>query len=142
MTVPVGYIPEVHPIRKAIFKFHPLASSAKRFDDIVRHFVTEGLASIDKAGDKVITQSFFSQIEHDKNGQRRNLLIGELLAECSGMLNAGSDTTSTALTNSIYLLFLPKHSHILERLRSELTPIFANLEGKFLGSILWQSYPS
>lgn len=125
MTVPIGYMPGIHGIRKTILKFHPLARSAKKFDDIVRHFVTEGLARMEQSDEEGRTQpGFLSQIEHDKTGQRHHLPFGELQAECSGMINAGSDTTSTALANSIYLLFQPKHHDILRRLREELAPVF------------------
>jgi len=129
MTVPVGYIPALHSIRGFIFKLHPLSSSAKRFEDIVRHFVNQGLSTFTnlEAGETPPTH-FLSQVEHDKNGQRRNLPIGEILAECSGMINAGSDTTSTALTNCIWLLSQPRHQEFLARLRQEIAPVFTALK--------------
>ncbi|KAJ9494485.1 hypothetical protein LTR99_010751 [Exophiala xenobiotica] len=125
MTVPVGYMPALHSIRGFIFRIHPLSSSAKRFEDIVRSFVNQGLSTFTnlEAGEKPPTH-FLSQVEHDKIGQRRNLPFGEILAECSGMINAGSDTTSTALTNCIWLLSQPRHQELLSRLREEVAPVF------------------
>ena len=127
MTVPMGYMPSLYGIRNLIFRFHPLSNSAKRFEDIVRHFVGQGLTTLDtlEAGQKP-PNHFLYQIEYDKLGLRRKLPMGELQAECSGMINAGSDTTSTALSNAMWLLFQPQHRSILNRLREELEECFQN----------------
>lgn len=47
--------------------------------------------------------------------------MGELVAECSIMMNAGSDTTGTALTNVLYWLL--KTPVCLEKLRAELDAV-------------------
>jgi benzoate 4-monooxygenase len=51
-------------------------------------------------------------------GEDLNLSTGEILAECSVMMNAGTDTTTAALTNTIYLIY--KHPEVLAKLRQEL----------------------
>ncbi|KAI7515667.1 hypothetical protein KC317_g23721, partial [Hortaea werneckii] len=55
---------------------------------------------------------------HDKNGAPHNLEFGEIAAEVSIMMNAGSTTTAIAMTNTLYLLLAnPK---CLAKLREEL----------------------
>ncbi|KAM0420484.1 hypothetical protein ACHAPT_011779 [Fusarium lateritium] len=60
----------------------------------------------------------------DKNGDLRGLDTGEIEAEVSVLLDAGSDTTAIALTHVMYNLL--RHPEVLQRLRDELTK---NLEG-------------
>lgn len=57
-------------------------------------------------------------IFEDKYGNANFYPMGELVAECSIMLNAGSDTTGTALTNVLYWLL--KNPSTLQRLRAEI----------------------
>lgn len=66
-------------------------------------------------------QDFFSSIFEDKQGSANMYSIGEMVAECSIMLNAGSDTTGIALTNVLYWLL--KHPTCLAALRSELDTV-------------------
>lgn len=61
---------------------------------------------------------FFQAMMHDKNGAPHNLEFGEIAAEVSIMMNAGSTTTAIAMTNTLYLLLAnPK---CLAKLREEL----------------------
>lgn len=54
----------------------------------------------------------------DKNGNGNNLEWGEIVAEVSIMLNAGSDTTAIAMNNVMYQLL--KNPDKLARLREEI----------------------
>src|SRR5699024_5609291 len=47
---------------------------------------------------------------------------GEIVAECSAMMNAGTETTTAAMTNTIFLLFT--HAEVLAQLREELDKAF------------------
>ncbi|CEJ62465.1 hypothetical protein PMG11_10962 [Penicillium brasilianum] len=66
---------------------------------------------------------FFSKLEETPKGQSSPMPYGEQVAEAGIMLNAGSDTTSSGLTNTIFLLL--KHPLALRKLRQELESITA-----------------
>ncbi|PYI04292.1 benzoate 4-monooxygenase cytochrome P450 [Aspergillus sclerotiicarbonarius CBS 121057] len=60
---------------------------------------------------------FFSALMADKSNHPHNLEWGEIVAEVSIMMNAGSDTTGIALSNVMLLLL--QNPHCLARLREE-----------------------
>ncbi|OQV05466.1 hypothetical protein CLAIMM_10199 [Cladophialophora immunda] len=74
-----------------------------------------------QAGEKL--DDFFSALMEDKSGRENNLEWGEMVAEISIMMNAGSDTTAIAMNNAMYLLL--KNPGALAKLREELD---ANLD--------------
>lgn len=133
VAVPIGYSPDTMPLTRALVKLHPTYISGENFSNIVYHHVTEShdmIQKLEDPGSAAFDQGgFLRQIMYDKQGRSTELPMAELLAECSGMINAGSDTTSTALSNTVYLLSQSKHRHILERLRRELEPAFAAASG-------------
>ena len=61
------------------------------------------------------------QLLKDNKGADLNLTAGDLLAECSVLMNAGTETTTAAFTNTTYLIY--KHPHVLESLRAELDAV-------------------
>lgn len=61
---------------------------------------------------------FFSKLEEVPKGQTNSMPFGEQAAEAGLMLNAGSDTTASGLTNTLFLLV--KHPDTLAKLRQEL----------------------
>ena len=69
-----------------------------------------------QAGEKL--DDFFSALMEDKKGANHNLDWGEIVAEISIMLNAGSTTTGIAMANVMFQLL--KHSQCMERLRQEI----------------------
>ncbi|SPO03074.1 related to benzoate 4-monooxygenase cytochrome P450 [Cephalotrichum gorgonifer] len=71
---------------------------------------------------------FYTHLLEDRKGNANMYPMGELVAEGSVMLNAGSDTTATALTNVLYWLL--KNPAALARLRAELDPVLAAGEGE------------
>lgn len=64
---------------------------------------------------------FFSRLEEVPKGQEQPLPHGEQIAEAGIMLNAGSDTTASGLTNTLFLLVT--HPAALEKLRQELDTV-------------------
>lgn len=72
-----------------------------------------------EAGEKL--EDFFTYLLENKNGLPNMYPMGELVAECSIMMNAGSDTTATALTNVLYWLL--KNPKCLAKLRAELDEV-------------------
>jgi cytochrome P450 len=76
------------------------------------------------AGEKL--DDFFSSLLESKNGIPNMLTLGEMMAECSVMLNAGSETTGIALSNLVYLL--AANPHVLKRLREEVDEAMSGIE--------------
>ena len=74
---------------------------------------------------------FLSKLEEIPKGQSEPIPHGEVLAEAAIMLNAGSDTTASALTNTFWLL--AKHPEALKKLRAELDLIMdeSNIQPHF-----------
>jgi cytochrome P450 len=100
------------PLTKKIFSNHPYKRSGTDYDNIILHNTKKRLQDPDSEHD------IFSKLLTNTKGEDLNLEAGEILAECSVMMNAGTDTTTAALTNTIYLLY--KHPDVLAKLRKEL----------------------
>lgn len=77
-----------------------------------------------RAGEKL--DDFFTALMEDKNGQPNNLEWGEIIAEVSIMMNAGSATTAIALTNVLYQLL--KNPGALQKVQTELDEALADDE--------------
>lgn len=63
-------------------------------------------------------KDLFGHYLTDRNDKELGLPFNELLTESNVILNAGSDTTATAMTNLLYLLM--KDKRVLDKLRKEL----------------------
>jgi cytochrome P450 len=100
------------PLTKKIFSLHPYKKSGADYDNIIYHNTRHRRRNVDSEDD------IFSKLLKNNKGEELNIPEGEVLAECSVMMNAGTDTTTAALTNSIYLLY--KNPEVLAKLRSEL----------------------
>lgn len=100
-------------LTKKLFSWHPYKKAGAAYEDIIYHNTLKRLNSQETEGDDI-----FSKLLVDNKGAAMGLKLGEVLAECSVMMNAGTDTTTAALTNTIYLLY--KHPKVLARLREEL----------------------
>jgi len=88
------------------------------WNDIVYHRATQRLKRYQN-GEKL--DDFFTALMEDKNGTPNNLEWGEIVAEISIMMNAGSDTTAIAINNVMYWLL--KNPKCLATLRSELDAV-------------------
>lgn len=64
------------------------------------------------------SEGLFARRLRDSKGHEPNLLLAERLAECNAMVNAGTETTTAALTTTIFLLY--KHPAVLSRVRGEI----------------------
>lgn len=103
------------PVTKAMFSWHPYKKAGADYDNIIFHNTKLRLTDPDAEDD------IFSKLMKNAKGEDLCLEAGEILAECSVMMNAGTDTTTAALTNTIYLLY--KHPKVLARLREELDEV-------------------
>lgn len=100
------------PLTKQLFQWHPYKKAGADYENIIYHNTQQRLQDTDAEHD------IFSNLMKNAKGEDLNLSPGEVLAECSVMMNAGTDTTTAALTNAIYLIY--KHPSVLTKLREEL----------------------
>jgi len=82
------------------------------YENIIRYYSNKRLKDADAEND------IFSRLMTNGRGNPTDLPLGEVLAEASVMMNAGTDTTTSASTNTIYIFY--KHPAILQKLREEL----------------------
>lgn len=102
----------------AKFFWRDLTKLNEGWNDIVWHRSTQRLARY-RAGEPL--DDFFSALMDDKNGNPNGMEWGEVVAEISIMMNAGSDTTAIAMNNAMYLLL--KNPECLAKLRAELDAV-------------------
>ncbi len=100
------------PVTKKLLSWHPYAKAGADYENIIRFYSNRRLRDLDAEND------IFAKIMINGKGEATELPIGEVLAEASVMMNAGTDTTTVALTNTVYLLY--KHPAVLQKLRAEL----------------------
>ena len=99
-------------------KYRELWRLNEDWNDIVYHRATQRLKKYQN-GEKL--DDFFAALMEDKNGTPNNLEWGEIVAEVSIMMNAGSDTTAVAMNNVMFWLL--KNPKALATLRAELDSV-------------------
>jgi cytochrome P450 len=104
--------------RTMLPRYRMYQKKASSFEDICRHVVNERLRR-EAQGDKL--HDFCHSILYSRSGEPNNYPPGEILAEAHVILNAGSDSTGIAMTNTIYSLLLNPKS--LKTLREELDAV-------------------
>lgn len=102
------------PVTKQIFSHHPYKKAGADYENIIYHNAVKRLQAVDLDSDSDI----FAKLLTNNKGEPVGLCLGDILAESSVMMNAGTDTTTAALINTIYLIY--KHPEILAMLREEL----------------------
>ncbi|OQU96204.1 hypothetical protein CLAIMM_02317 [Cladophialophora immunda] len=103
--------PSLLPITRPLAKSHPYKKAGTDWENIVYHNTKLRLKDPDR-------DDLFTRLLQNSKGENLNLPFGEIIAECSAMMNAGTETTTAALTNTIFLLYT--HPHVLKKLREEL----------------------
>lgn len=92
----------------------------ENWNDIVYRRARVRLARYE-AGEKL--NDFFQNLMEDRGGNKQNLDWGEIVAEVSIMMNAGSDTTALAMVNVMYHLI--KNPAVMRTLRAEIDGVLA-----------------
>lgn len=111
-----SYYPQLIAISKLVSPWYRyLWKMNEAWDGIYLKLATERLRRYN-AGEKL--DDFFQVLMQDKNGAAHKLEWGEILAEVSVMMNAGSTTTAIALANVLYQLL--RNPQCLQRLRDEI----------------------
>lgn len=101
------------PLTRLLLSWHPYKKAGADYDNIISHNTKRRLK---ESGGKL--EDIFSKLLVNNKGEKLNLSQGEILAECGVMMNGGSEPTTAALTNMVYLIY--KHSQVLKKLRAEI----------------------
>lgn len=117
------------PITLKVFSTHPYKKAGADYENIIYHNAVERLQATDLDDDSDI----FAKLLINNKGEPVGLALGDILAESSVMMNAGTDTTTAALTNTIYLLY--KNPSVLAKLRKELDEATGNTEIPSYGAL-------
>ncbi|KAM5347344.1 hypothetical protein ACJ41O_010349 [Fusarium nematophilum] len=99
-------------------KYRQIWKEGEPWDDIYYHQAAERLRRF-QAGEKL--DDFFSCLMEDETGSPNNLEWGEIVSEIGAIINAGSDATAIALTQTLELLI--KHPQHMDRLRKEIDSV-------------------
>lgn len=110
------------PATKQVFSYHPYKKAGADYENIIYHNAVKRLQAVDLDSDSDI----FAKLLTNNKGEAIGLCLGDILAESSVMMNAGTDTTTAALTNTIYLIY--KHPEVLAKLREELDQAIGTTE--------------
>ncbi|KAB2571862.1 Benzoate 4-monooxygenase [Lasiodiplodia theobromae] len=100
-------------------KYRRWIAVGDHFDGIVLHQVRNRMRRYEAGEEKL--EDFFQALMETKDGVPQMLPLGEINAECSIMLNAGSVSTAVAINNVLYNLL--KHPHCLSTLRTEIDTV-------------------
>jgi cytochrome P450 len=118
------WFPILTKISKLVSKdYRKMWKLNESWNDIVLHRATQRLARY-REGEQL--DDFFSALMEDKNGNPNGMEWGEIVAEISIMMNAGSDTTAIAMNNAMYLLLA--NPNCLTKLRAELDAVIEPAE--------------
>ncbi|OAQ90109.1 benzoate 4-monooxygenase cytochrome p450 protein [Purpureocillium lilacinum] len=112
----LGMVPGLLWLSRPLFKSHPYKRAGTDWENIVYYNTKERISK------QVQEDDLFQRLLQDTKGHDLHLSMGEIVAECSAMMNAGTETTTAAMTNTIFLLFT--HAEVLAQLREELDKAF------------------
>ncbi|KAL4778726.1 cytochrome P450 [Aspergillus varians] len=113
-NVALGMEPAFHSLSRSLLFWHKGIKASTDWENVVYH-VTEKRHRVPKSEAK---PDIFSRFLQNSKGEPLNVPRGEIRAECSNMMVAGTDTTAASLTYAVWLLY--KHPKILAKLRDEL----------------------
>lgn len=112
---PYSWYPFINKVSNIIPFYGRMGKLAKDRDGIPVELAHRRLDRY-RAGEKL--DDFFQALMEDKNGNFNNLEWGEIVAEVSIMMNAGSATTAIAMTNVLFQLL--RNPDIKKKLVDEL----------------------
>ena len=98
---PYQWYPFINKVANIIPFYGRMGKLARDWDGIPIELAHRRLEKY-RAGEKL--DDFFQALMEDKNGNPNNLEWGEIVAEMSIMMNAGSATTAIAMANVLYQL--------------------------------------
>jgi cytochrome P450 len=114
-------------ITKPLTKWLPYSKSGDWFTDMCIYQVRNRLS---RSNEKDLEghKDFIHSLLVGSDGKQRNLPFWEVVQEATVFLSAGSDTTASAMTNTLYLLI--KHPDVLKKLQEELAAVMSPAEAE------------
>ena len=116
----LGFEASLLPYTKKLLAWHPYRKAGQDFENITYHNVIKRLRNSEASND------FFQKLIVNNRGEKLDFSMGEILAECGVIMNAGSDTTTAALTGTIFNIY--KSPTVLAKLREELDLVMCHRE--------------
>lgn len=98
---------------RSLVTSHPYKKAGVDWENIIYYNTKKRLANSAPQDD------LFQCLLQDSKGENLNLSFGEIMAECSVMMNAGTETSTAAMTSTIFLLYT--HPRVLQKLRDEIS---------------------
>lgn len=120
---PYEWYPVFNKVSNLIPFYGRMGALGKAWEGIPVEIATRRLERY-RAGEKL--DDFFQVLMEDKNGNPNNLEWGEIVAEVSIMMNAGSATTAIAMANVLFQLL--KNPPVMQKLMEELDAALENDE--------------
>ncbi len=111
---PYAWYPFLNKVADVIPFYGRMGALHREWEGIPLELASQRLARYQR-GEKL--DDFFQALMEDKSSRPNNLEWGEIVAEVSIMLNAGSVTTAIAITNVMYQLL--KNPECLRKVRAE-----------------------
>ncbi|KAL2436834.1 Cytochrome P450 monooxygenase efuB [Exophiala dermatitidis] len=127
---PYEWYPIINKIANIIPFYGRMGKCATDWDGIPHELAHRRLQRY-RAGEKL--DDFFQALMEDKNGNPNNLEWGEIVAEVSIMMNAGSATTAIAMTNVMYQLL--KNPRVMKKLVEELDAALDDMDEEEEGGL-------
>lgn len=112
---PYAWYPFINKIADILPFYRRMGNFARDWEGIPIELAHRRLQRY-RAGEKL--DDFFQALMEDKNGHPNNLEWGEIVAEVSIMMNAGSATTAIAMTNVLFQLI--KNPDIMKKVVEEI----------------------
>lgn len=125
---PYSWYPTINRIADLIPFYRRMGKLGRDWDGIPLELANRRLDR-HRAGEKL--DDFFTALMEDKNGHPNNLEWGEIVAEVSIMMNAGSATTAIALTNVLHQLL--RSPDAMQKVQTELDHALSDDEEEDIG---------
>ncbi|RHZ67851.1 hypothetical protein CDV55_103443 [Aspergillus turcosus] len=108
-------------INRKLFAWHRGWRDGQVFTDFTIHLIRQRMAA-EADGEK--RSDFFQALNFTRDGVPTGMEMGELIQECALLMNAGSETTTSALQNIFYHLI--RHPRCMQTLYEELESAFSD----------------
>lgn len=105
----------MQPFLGKLAQFHPYKKKGTDWENIVFHNTRQRMTVEARKND------IFQRLLQDNKGQDLGLEFCDIMAECSSMMNAGTETTTAAMTSTIFLLY--SNPAVLRKLREEILTV-------------------
>lgn len=120
---PYSWYPVLNKLADTIPFYRRLGQLGRDWEGVPLELASRRLRRY-RAGEKL--DDFFTALMEDRSGQANDLEWGEIVAEVSIMMNAGSATTAIALTNVLYQLL--RNPRAMRKVQAELDEALSDIE--------------